>query len=787
MIRNYLKTAVRSLLKSKFYAGINLAGLSVGLAVGMLILLWVQDELSFDGFHRQASDIYKLENRVGTGASIQIWQNTVAPIGVLAKKELPEVKDVVRLAPGGMTMLTRYKEKQFNETKVTFTDPSLFSVFDFKLIKGNMAKPFADDHSLVLTKTTANRYFGGEQPIGKVIVSDSVNYTVTGVIADFPDNSSIRADIFMPMTLLGKNIYAGSSPGKSMMNDFNQFSYLTFLLLQPATATDRLATRLRDIHLRHKADDTDILYLLQPVSAMHLYRSDGTNSGIETVRMFGIIALLVLVIGCINYVNLSTARAMLRSKEVSLRKIAGAARIHLFLQFIIETAMLFMVAAALALALMYVLMPAFNALSGKNLHIDLANYHIWLVILGTIAGTLIASSIYPAILLSAFEPINALKGKISANMGDTSFRKILVVVQFSFSIVLISGTFIISKQMDFIRSKALGYDKDHVLSFRMRQIGPHYDAVKNELLSVPGVTAVTRASGNIVRLEGQTGNNSWDGKQPGQTMMVRPMDIDKDFISFFKMTLVQGRGFTGAVADTAHFILNETAARDAQIKDPIGKRFTLRGIEGTIIGIVKDFHFASMKNKIEPLVLSYTDRDPGQLYVKTTGDHAPAVIAAAARIWKTYNDGYEFNYAFLDETFDALYRSEQRTGTLFNIFAGIAILISCLGLFGLAAFTAQLRIREIGIRKVIGASVSGIVTLLAKDFVKLVFIAFIIAAPVSWYVMNSWLQDFAYKIKPGFVTLLSSGLIAIVIAILTISYQSVKAALANPVNTLRNE
>ena len=788
MLRNYFRTAWRNLLKNRFYSLINITGLTAGLAVGILILLWVQDELSFDRFHQKASAIYRLENRVGTGSSQQIWTTTVAPIANFAKREVPEVKDAVRIANNGGYTLFKYKDKVFNEEHSYYTDPTLFSVFDFSLIQGNQAKPFLDNNSIVLTETTAKRYFGSENPIGKVLAAnDNASFTVTGVIRDFPKNSSIQGDMFLPISLLFKNMYEGNREGKNMDNDFGQFMYDTYLLLQPGASVGNLATKLRNIHLRNKPDDTDLSYLLQPLPEMHLYKADSTDGGIETVRMFSIIALLILAIACINYVNLSTARSLLRSKEVSMRKIVGAARGQLFLQFLVETALLFSLAAILAIGLMYVLLPAYNTLSGKELVLDFSDYHIWQVIGLTITGTLLLSSIYPAVLLSSFEPLKALKGKVSSRLSEASFRKVLVVTQFAVSVILMAGTFIISNQLQFIRSKELGYDKSHVFAFFMRDMSKHYDAVKAELLAQPGVTGVTRANSNIVRLGGQTGDNDWDGKEQGETMMMRPVAIDKDFIPFFKMKLQQGANFTGSVSDSLHFILNETAVKAARIKDPIGKRFRLWKHNGTIVGVVKDFHFASMRQKIEPAIFFYAPNDMNGIYIKTTGKDVGRAVAVAQRSWKQYNADYAFEYSFLDDVFDNLYKSEQQTGFLFTLFAAIAILISCLGLFGLASYTAQVRTREIGVRKVLGASVTGIIQMLAKDFVKLVIIAIVLAVPIAWYAMSQWLQGFAYRIEVQWWMFAIAGLLSLAIALLTVSFQSIKAALMNPVKSLRSE
>jgi len=786
MLKNYIKTAWRNLLKNKFYSLINIAGLTAGLAIGILILLWVQDELSFDSFHKKTPDIYRLELFGGTGASRQIWSVGVAPIGPLAEKQLPEVVNQVRITGNNNFSLYKYQDKTFGDENAAFADPSFFSMFDFPIVQGNAAKPFINNNSVVITKSTAKKYFGNDDPLGKVIVADNkVNFTVSGVINDFPANSSINYTMIMPFSFHMNEMFVDNRV--DLNTNFNFFNYQTYLLLKPGTDLKSLAVKIRQIHLAHKADDTDAEYLLLPLAKMHLYNADLTDKGIGTVRIFIAIALLILVIACINYVNLSTARAMLRSKEISMRKIVGAAKSHLFMQFIVETALLFLLATALAIGLIFVLMPAFNQVAGKQLVFSLADYHIWLVILATIAGTLAASSIYPALLLSSFEPLKALKGKISAGIGDVMFRKILVVTQFAFSIMLIVGTIVISGQLNYIRSRDLGYDKTNVFALWMRDMNKHYDAVKAELLKQPGVLDVTRSSSDIVRIGGLSGATDWDGKAPNSTFIVHPISVDKDFISFFKMKLAAGESFTGALTDTARYILNEAAIKEMGLKDPIGKRFKMGDIDGKIIGMVKDFHFASMKEKIAPSVFFYAPKFMNTMYVKTTGRDAPKAIKAAGDQFKQYNGEYPFGYAFLDEIFNNLYKGEQTQGKLFNYFAGIAIFISCLGLLGLAAYTAQVRTREIGVRKVLGASVGRVVALLAQDFIKLVFIAILIATPLAWFAMNKWLQAFAYRINIGWWVFALAGFIAVIIAFATISFQSVKAALMNPVKSLRSE
>jgi putative ABC transport system permease protein len=788
MFRNYFKTAWRNLVKNKFYSFINIAGLTLGLTVGILILLWVQDEYNFDSFHKNAKNIIKLENMVGTNASRQLWTETAAPIGIMAKQQIPGIKDVVRITGNYFYALYKYNDKSFSNERNLFTDASFFNVFDFPLIKGNATNPFPDNYSIVITETTAKKFFGSDDVIGKVITADdSAYFKVTGVIKDFPKNSSIRGDMLFPISLLAQKRYAGNTDGKNIYNDYGNFDFDTYILLQPGFSFNGFAKKLRDIHLSVKSDDTDIGYVWLPLEKIHLYHSDGSEGGAGTVRMFMFIAIIILIIACINYVNLSTARSMLRSKEVSLRKIVGAARLQLFFQFIVETTLLFVFAVIISLTFVYTLLPLFNQVSSKEIAINFADYHIWIVILSSIIGTLIISSIYPAILLSSFEPIKALKGRISAGISSAMFRKVLVVVQFTFSIVLITGTIVIGNQLRYIQSKQLGYDKENVLTIPMIHMAPHLDAIRADLLKQPGVTNVTWLSGEIIDFHSQTGDNEWDGKQPGETVMLSPMNIDENFIPFFKMKLTEGKNFAGDISDSTHFILNEAAVTAMRLKNPIGKRLRIRETTGTITGIVKNFNFQSVRNKILPAVFYNHQKTYGRIYVRTTGKNLPNVIAAAKTEWNKYNGEFSFNYNFLDDKFKSLYQNEQRTGLLFNIFAGIAIFISCLGLFGLAAYTAQVRTKEIGVRKVLGASVSGIIQLLAKDFVKLVVVAIVIATPIAWYLMKAWLQDFAYKINLDWGVFVIAGLIAIAIALVTISFQSIKAAIANPVKSLRTE
>jgi putative ABC transport system permease protein len=790
MFKNYFKTAWRNLLNSKFYSLINLAGLTIGLAVGILILLWVNDELSYDNFHRKGDDIYRLELFGGTGGSKQIWPLTVSAMGPLAKNELPEVVDQVRVSDFEITAY-KYREKLFVNENAKYVDPSFFSMFNFPLVEGNASQPFADAHSVVLTQQTARKFFGNEPAIGKVITSDyPEGFTVSGIIKDPPRNSTIQFDMLLPMA--GRAQFL-KERGVDINHDFGSYSFLTFLQLRPGASPEGLPVKLNKIHLRNEPGDFDADYLLLPLKKMHLYNADGSDAGAQTVTIFMVIALMILSIACISYINLSTARAVIRSKEVSMRKIMGAAKIHLFLQFAVETALLFLISAILAVALVGVSIPSFNHLAGKHLDFDITDGTVWAVIGCTIGATLLASSIYPVLLLSSFDPLKVLRSRLHMGRGNVSFRKVLVVIQFACSVSLIVGTLVINRQLNFIRHKDLGYDKSHVFSFawgndRVGVVGPGYETMKTQLLALAGVQGVSGSTHSIIDFGEPGGNVDWDGRPADQIFDPRQVAVDENFFSFFNIQLVQGEGFTGTISDTSRFVLNEAAVKEMGLKHPLGTRYRYGRMKGTIVGVVKDFHSGSMRVKIAPAVFFRPSNFLlTRIYVRTTGANAAAVIGVAAPLFIKLHPDLAFNYAFLDDSFNHLYQSEEREGTLFLCLAAIAILISCLGLFALAAYAAHLRFREIGIRKVLGASVSGIVALLVKDFVWLVLLGILIAVPLAWYAMKQWLAGFAYQTDIGWTVFLVAAVVTIGIALLTIGLQSVKAAIANPVSSLKTE
>jgi putative ABC transport system permease protein len=604
MLKNFFKTAWRNLWRNRFYTGINIIGLSIGLAVGIIILMWVNDELSYDRYHSKAGEIYRVNAHIGTGKGSEVWTGSIAPIAVFGKNNIPAIKNAARVVHNDYYLQYTYKEKQFVNARSAFIDSSFFSIFDIPLKQGDATNIFPELNSVLITEATAKRFFGNEDPIGKVITADNRdNYTVRGVMQNFPDNSSFQFDMLFPISLVEYEYK--NSTGKSIEDDWGNYYFETWLQLQPGASLTAIEKKLTQLLHDHNRDEKNNFFILQPLGNIHLYGADGNSSARQMVQIFFIVAVILLAIACVNYVNLSTARALLRAKEVSVRKIIGADRTNLFFQFVFETVLLFVLATLLAICMVALLMPLYNNVSGKQSHFSLDDPSLWKIIGITATATLAASSIYPALLLSSFKPLQAIKGNLLPRIGNSLFRKVLVVSQFTCSVILIIGTFIIGKQLNYIRDKDLGYDKSYVFAFPMREIGKHYQAVKEELQKQPAVKAVASGGGTVVNLQNATTDTDWDGKEKKRSFLIHPMGIDVGFIPLMKMQMTAGGNFMGSKADSAHYILNETAIKEAGITNPIGSRFSLWGKTGTIIGVVKDFHFVSLKQKIEPAVFYY--------------------------------------------------------------------------------------------------------------------------------------------------------------------------------------
>ncbi len=664
-------------------------------------------------------------------------------------------------------------------------------MFTYPLIEGDPKHPFLDAHSVVLSETTAKRIFGGEDPMGKVLKGDDKKlYTVTGVMKDMPENSSIKYNIVFNFQQLEQE-YDTTNYWKSLNNSWGQFDFQTYVLLKPGASPVITGQKVAAIHQRNQHDDfaKHLGYVLNPLTHIHLYASDGKEQGMMIVKVFFLVAIIVLLIACINYVNLITARAIKRSREISLRKIAGAGKASLFLQFMSESLVIFLISLVRATGIIYLVMPLYNDIAGKNIVFKPWEPDVLSVYGLTLLATLLLAGIYPAISLSSFKPLEAMKGKLSGFGSKGNFRKVLVVVQFSFSIMLIASTIIIGKQLKYIREKNLGYDKENTFSFFMRNIDKHYEAAKAELMTQPGVLGVTESGVDIINDPHGTSDVDWDGKRPDQASLTMiQLPVERNFLEVMGIRLAEGKGFTGTPADSTNYILNETAIKEAGISEPaVGKRFTLHGRKGVIAGVAKDFHFQDMHTQISPLVIHYSTDWRFKMYVRTTGKDVSKALAATQSLWKKYNPDYELNYVFLDSEFNDLYKSDIHVGQLFNCFAVLTILISCLGLFGLVTYTAESKFKEIGVRKVLGAGVMQIVTLLSRDFLGLVVVSAAVAFPVAWYGLTRFLQGYAYRTDINWWVFGAAGGITLLIAIITVGVKCVQAALANPVKSLRTE
>jgi predicted permease len=785
MLYNYLIITLRGLRKSKAFSFINLLGLAVGMATSILILLWVQDELSFDNFHPHGDHVYRVVSGWQTNNATQEYAATPAPLAAVLKGEIPEIRDVVRLNEGGQMLLT-YRDKHFDETGALYADPALLRMFGFPLVKGDPNTALRDRHSLVLTQTLAQKYFPGEEAVGKRIrVNNGTDFTVTGVMRDVPANSHLRFSFVVPFELLKES-------NATLDNNWSDYNYTTYVQLHPGTPAAGVDGKLAAV-FRQRNPDTQGRFYLEPMRRIYLYSKvpgDNARHGdAQSVYIFSAVAAFILLIACINYMNLATARSARRAKEVGLRKVAGANRGQLIGQFLGESVLLACVALGVALVLVWALLPVYSDLTEKGLSMDMLLGNTLLALLAIAVCTGLVAGSYPALMLSAFQPVRVLKGTVSAGRGGAAFRRGLVVVQFTLSILLIFSTLVIYRQMQYVQGKNLGFEKENILTFALRgDLDRKYETVRGELLRQPGVAAVTSASQDLTNVNSSTGGGDWEGKPAELRLILNQLSVDRDFTDAFNLRMVAGRGFSRQYAtDSAAFILNEEAVKQMGLQSPVGKRFSAHNVTGTIVGVAQDFHFKSLHEPIEPMVLFVSPNWRGQAYVKIKPGYEAAAVAACEKVWKTFNPSYPFAYRFLDENFDRMYRAEQRTGRLFRYFAGIAIFIACLGLFGLAAYTAEQRVREIGIRKVLGASVSSLVTLLSREFVVLVVISFALAVPLGWYLMNGWLSDFAYRIRLSWWIFAVAGGLAAVIALLTVSFQSIKAALADPVKSLRSE
>lgn len=807
MFKNYLKTAYRTLKKNVGFTAINVFGLALGLATCMLIVFYVVDELSYDKFNTKADRIYRANMQIKFGGIDQTYASSPSPLGIVFKKDYPEVESSCRfLQRGGFNV--KKGTQTIHEDRVIFADSTLFDVFTLPMVAGDPKHALVEPDAVVITETTAKRYFNTVQAVGKTITFDErLLYKVTGVIKDLPKQSHFHYDFFLSM----------SSKNDSRDNAWFSNNFNTYVLLKPGTNVKQFEAKLPELMRKNAGPQLqDILHLnfdaferagnryqlsLIPLLDIHLKSNlmselEG-NGNIQYVYIFGAVAIFILLIACVNFMNLSTARSANRAREVGVRKVLGSARKYLIAQFLSESMMVTFVATLIAVAAAYLLLPMFNNISGKNMELNAASL-IWLVpsllvtvlVIGFLAGS------YPAFFLSGFQPIEVLKGKLSAGFKGGMLRSSLVVFQFFISIVLIIGTLVIYNQLKYIQNKDLGYNRSQVMVVHgVYNLGEQTKVFKEEVRQLPGVAGVTM-TGFLPTSNYRNSSSVFQERalDPKKAVLAQTWTVDDKYLPTLDIKLVKGRNFSDQMpTDSASMIVNETAAKLMGVKDPLNKPMYLpmdnmakTFKEYHIIGVIKDFNFASLRDNISPVILMY-GQDNGSLSVKMNTANITGLMAQIKDKWKSIQPGKEFSFSFMDDDFDASYRAEQRMGTIFIIFTSLTIIIACLGLFGLAAYAAEQRTKEIGIRKVLGANVGNIVGMLSKDFIKLVLIAIVIAIPFAWYFMHQWLRGFAYRQNIQWWVIVLAAVAAVLIAFATISFQSIKAALANPVRSLKNE
>ena len=785
MIKNYFKTAFRNLWKNKTYSFLNVFGLAVGIACAGLIFLWVEDEVSYDNFNEKKDQLYQvLENQPYEG---KIYTFSATP-GVMApamKQELPGIKNTCRLTWQQYTLFS-LGEKPIYE-RGFYADSSIFSMFTVPFVQGNKENAFQQLHSLVISEKMAAKFFGDQKDvIGKTLkVDNKEEYVISGVFKDLPDNTSIKFDWLSPF-----KIYLDRNP---WLNEWDNNSIQTFVELEQHADVTALNKKL-DGYIKSKDTTANVQAFLFGMNEWRLYSKweEGKQAGgrIQYVRMFTIIAWIILLIACINFMNLATARSEKRAREVGVRKVLGAGKKILVAQFIGEAMLMAFLSLILAVVIIYMVLPSFNTLVDKKLAIGLDNpLHIFsLLLIGLVCG-LIAGS-YPSLYLSSFNPIGVFKGLTLKGSGASYIRKGLVVVQFTISIVLIISTIIVYNQIQHIKNRELGYNKENVMQTGLRgKMKENFSVIKNQLLSSGYVENAAMSNLNQLYMGSSTGDFAWEGKDPSKQILVTQDIISPEYINTMGIKIIKGRDFyPDAKQDSANVIINETFAKMIGKQDIIGTVLRRDTTSYTIVGVVKDFVFGDMYAKSDPLIFHPYPDYFGYMYIRLKKQaNVENAVASVGSIIKSNNPGYPFNYIFVDEEFDRQFRTEMLIGKLSRIFALLAIVITCLGLFGLAAYTAERRTKEIGIRKVLGASIPGITGLLSKDFLKLVIISSLISFPVAWWLMHNWLQGYAYRTQISWwVFALAAGL-ALFIAIFTISFQAIRAALANPVKSLRTE
>jgi putative ABC transport system permease protein len=787
MLLYNLKIAFRNATRNLGYTIINFMGISVGLAVCLLMGLYIRNETSYDKYHEKKDRIYRIVSKTNNG-NYEGIAKIAGPFGPAALQSIPEIEDYSRFLDCG-ELLVSNNEKKFYESAGFYADSSVFNIFSWKLLRGDQKTVLSKPQSIVVSRTFANKYFGDNNAVGQsLMVDNTIPFTVTGVFEEIPGNSHFDFDFLLSM----------SSYTDESITNWVRSQFYTYILVKPGASIEGMIPKLDRLLASHvdSALAASSTPFLQSLTSIHLhsslFREIEPNSDISYVYISGTLALFIILIASLNFINLSTARAIRRSKEVGIRKTNGASRSSLVIQYMCEAMIICFASMLVAIGLAYLALPSLNTLLEKKLYFSWFTdewLFIGLPVLVIIVGFL--SGFYPAIVLSSFKPVSMF-GKWSLPSSRFSLRKVLVVSQFVISIIMIIGALVSGAQLKYVQNKNLGFNKNQVINipFHDGETARHSDAIKDRLLKIPGVEQVS-ASGN------RPGGSDYGipariiGLPDDRQIEMRCLVVDEDFLNTYEIPVAEGRGFSHDFpSDTAAYMINEEAARQLGLSDPIGKMMEMPALKrgaGPIVGVVKDFHFHSLHDKIGPLYFIFDKQWFGQLSVRINTKLTDVTLAQLKKEWTGIEPTYPFTYTFFDEEFSEMYNAENRSSTMIRVFASLAIFIACLGLFGLTTYVISRRIKEVGVRKILGASVVNVTFLLSKDFLKLVMIAAFIAFPAGWWLMNRWLEDFAYRVNIGWQVFVIAGLAALGIALLTVSFQAIRAALANPVKSLRTE
>ncbi|MFP4555299.1 MAG: ABC transporter permease [Bacteroidales bacterium] len=779
MLKSYLLIALRSLKRDIGFSLINIVGLAIGMAAAILILFWVIDEVNYDRFHSNIDEIYRVyEYQTYSGTDDLLVYNTPGPLAPELRNSYSSIKKVARFTPIWQRNIFTVNSKDSYVNNGYFADKEAFDLFTFKFIYGSPETSLSDPNSIILTQKFAERFFGDENPVGKnIVINSEFSYNVTGVVQR-PSNTHLKFDYVISFE---GNIdrYWGE-----MNINWTNNSFYTYVQIDESVDFKQVEEQISNVVANNGQENVTLH--LEPLMRSYLYNIWGSGA-ITNVRIFSAIAFLVLLIACINFMNLATARSAKRAKEVGLRKVAGGKRIQLIGQFLGESILLTLIAFVIAMMLVAIFLPSFNDLSGKNIAFSSTSSWMFGVVVLVAIVTGVISGSYPAFFLSSFVPIKVLKGEFSK--GSKLFRTVLVVFQFSLSVALIVATILVSRQLDYMMNKNLGFQKENIVSVMFNKGGlEKYDMLKEELLKIPSVESVTCSNALPYQVGNSTGGVSWEGQDPNDNSLFSTLIAHNDFLDVFGMELVKGSAWNPKMAsDSMGLVINQEAARVMGMDNPVGKPVELWGYSFEIIGVVADFNFKSLKHKVQPLLIFTAAPYQNRVSLRIHSEDITSTVKEIEKVWGTVYPGELFTYQFFDELFDSLYRSEMRMTKLFSYFSFLAILISCLGLLGLATFMAEQKFREIAIRKTLGATELTIVILMVWEFVKWVLLANVLGWILAYYTMEYWLREYAYRISTSFDVFLFAGLISLAIALITVGYKAIKASHTNPVEALKYE